>query len=128
MFDFWLILFFCNLSIPLIMIILGSLYSKRAPKEINNWHGYRSPMSKINRATWEFAHNFFGKLWKTIGWILMPVCIAVMFFSFGKTKEIVESYALNLLWVQTVILIISIIPTEIALRKKFDKNGEEKSK
>ena len=53
----------CNLLIPLIMLLGGYLMYKKPPKEINNVVGYRTKMSKKNKDTWEFAHNYCGRLW-----------------------------------------------------------------
>ena len=43
--------------IPLVMVICGMSYTKRAPKRISKLAGFRTKMSMKNRDTWEFAHK-----------------------------------------------------------------------
>ena len=40
---------------------------KKAPDSINPVFGYRTTMSMKNRDTWEFAHQYCGKLWWILG-------------------------------------------------------------
>jgi uncharacterized membrane protein len=115
-----------DLLIPVIMIIFGSIYTKRAPKEINHISGYRTTMSMKNRDTWEFAHHHCGKVWRLVGWIMLVPSFVAMMFVFDKDTNTVGSFSLIVIVVQTVILIASVVPTEIALRKTFDENGNRK--
>ena len=112
--------------IPLVMIIFGAIFIESAPREINHLYGYRSEMSMKNRDTWEFAHKFSGRLWLIFGLILLPVSVAALYLiqkrlGFGTALLIV-------LGVQLIPLAGSIILTEIALRIKFDENGERRKK
>jgi hypothetical protein len=53
-----------------------------------------------NMDTWNFAHDYCGRLWWKMAWNMLIPSI-----------------------VQCVFLIISIFPTEMALRKKFTDEG-----
>ena len=68
---FFIAMFICNLLIPLIMRIGGYCMYKNPPKEINGLVGYRTTMSKKNKDTWVFAHNYCGRLWIKLGLILL---------------------------------------------------------
>lgn len=81
------------------MIGFGMYFLKTAPKEINAVFGYRTAMSMKNKETWKFAHKYCGKIWCISG----LVC-----------------------FVQLIPLIGSIIPTERALKRNFDENGNRK--
>ena len=59
---FWIFMFLCNLLIPLFMAGFGRVMLKHPPKEINNFFGYRTAMSRKNRDTWDFAHALCGKI------------------------------------------------------------------
>ncbi len=112
--------------IPLVMIVFGAIFMENAPGEINHLYGYRSEMSMKNRDTWEFAHKFSGRLWFIFGLILLPVSVIALYLiqkrlGFGTALLIV-------LGVQLIPLAGSIILTEIALRIKFDENGEWREK
>lgn len=75
---FWVFMFVMCILIPITMIAFGSVFIKRAPKKINIVYGYRTFNSMRSNDTWKFAHNYFGRLWRTIGWIMLPVSICVM--------------------------------------------------
>lgn len=112
--------------LPLIMIISGASFRKKAPKEINNLFGYRTALSMKNKETWEFAHRHMGKLWLCAGCIMLPMSIAAMLFVFGKKEDILYIFVTAVTLIQTVIMAILIFPTESALRKNFDENGNRK--
>ncbi|HCW04206.1 MAG TPA: hypothetical protein DGK91_06570 [Clostridium sp.] len=123
---FWIFMFIMNLLIPLTMIGFGSYFYKKASKEINHVFGYRTRLSMKNRDTWEFAHHYCGKLWRKIGWIMLPISAIAMVFVFGKEIDTVGLYGGVLNGIQVSILLVSIFPTEIALRRRFDKKGRRK--
>ncbi len=64
---FWIYMFIMDLLIPIVMILLGRAFLKKAPKEINCVFGYRTSMSMKNKDTWEFAHRYCGKIWVICG-------------------------------------------------------------
>lgn len=111
------------LFIPITMIGFGRYFIKLAPKEINMVFGYRTTMSMKNKETWQFAHNYCGKLWYNLGRILVPLSTLPMLFVIGKDKDTIGYFSLIFLGIQMVCLIGSIFPTERALKKTFDKNG-----
>ena len=123
---FWIYMLFMDLLLPFIMIGFGRNCMKKTPNEINTVFGYRTPMSTKNKDTWEFAHKYFGKIWYISGLITLPTSIILMFFVIGKGTELVGTAGAIIMGVQLVPMLGSIFPTEIALRKNFDKNGERK--
>ena len=120
---FWIFMLVMNLWIPLFMIGFGRYSYKKAPKTINHLVGYRTTMSMKNMETWKFAHHYFGRIWYIGGFILLPVSVLLMLPLLGKDTDTVGMFGAAICILQVVILIGSIIPTEIALNKKFDKNG-----
>ena len=48
------------------------------------------------------------------------------FHAFDKNKDIIGIVGGVIVWVQLMFLVGSIVPTEIALRKNFDKNGNRR--
>ena len=83
-------------------------------------------MSMINIETWEYAHRFFGKLWFRFGIVLGVTSIIALFFVIGKDKDTIGFVGMIVCYVQIVVMILPAIPTELALRKNFDKNGKRK--
>ncbi len=96
---------------------------KKAPDSINPVFGYRTTMSMKNRDTWEFAHQYCGKLWWILGITLLPITIIPFLFLLGKDNDRVGIVGGVLCLIQLIPLIGSIIPTERALKRTFDKNG-----
>jgi len=126
---FWIFMLAVNLLCPMIMIGFGRYFIQSAgPKEINVLFGYRSAMSMKNKETWAFAHVYCGKLWRAAGWALLPVSVAVMLCVLGREAGAVGTAGAILCAGQCLVLMASIIPTELALRKRFDSNGAPKQK
>lgn len=123
---FWLFMILMDLLIPFTMLGFGKYFLKKAPKEINYVFGYRTTMSMKNQDTWIFAHKYCGKLWYNLGKILLSVTLIGMLLVLGKPKETVENVGGILCVIQLIPLVASIIPTEIAFRKTFDKNGNRR--
>ena len=125
---FWIFMLCMNLFVPLLMILFGFLFVKKVPKEINYIFGYRTSMSMKNEDTWSFAHRYCGRLWLITGALMLVGTLVAMCLLIGKSEDTLGGVGAVICIVQTVILIIPIIPTEVALRKKFDKNGNRKEK
>ena len=115
-----------DLLIPLIMIGFGWYFSGRAPRKINPVFGYRTAMSMKNQDTWEFAHRHSGRIWKICGLVLLPVTVVPMLFVIGGDEGTVGTVGGIVCGVQLAVLIGSIFPTERALRKNFDKEGNRR--
>ena len=123
---FWLFMFFMNLLIPVTMVGFGWVFLHKAPKTINWAYGYRTSMSTKSQDTWDFAHQYMGKLWFQWGKWLLIVSIIVMLFVFGKDKDTIGNVGMVLCFVQMIPLLLAILPTEKALKKNFDANGRRK--
>jgi len=126
MMSFWFFMLFMDFFIPVIMIIVGSMFIKRPPKEINIVLGYRTNMSMKNMETWIFAHNYCGKIWVKIGLILLPFSVLPLLFVWDKSTDDIGLVGGIVCCIQIIPLIISVIYTEIALKKVFDENGNRK--
>ena len=83
-------------------------------------------MSGKNQETWDFAHQYCGKLWWRLGWILFIISIFVMLPVIGKDEGTVGTWGSVFEMIQAAVLLLSIFPTEKALRKNFDKEGNRR--
>ena len=124
---FWIFMLAMNLLFPLIMIVMGRYFMKQSPKEINYIFGYRTNMSMKNKDTWDFAHNYFGKLWFRLGWLLIPISVIPMLFVIGKGEDIIGTVGMVVMVIDLILLIAPIFPTERALKKVFDKDGNKRN-
>lgn len=120
---FWIYMLIMDLLLPFTMIGFGKYFLKTAPKNINTVFGYRTSMSMKNKDTWFFAHKYCGKIWFISGLIMIPLSVAVMMFVIGEAEDIVGTVGAYLCGIQFIPIVISIILTEKALNKTFDKNG-----
>ena len=125
---FWIFGVLFSLLIPLLMLFIGKGFIKRGPEKINMIYGYRTGMSMKNQDTWDFAHRHCGKLWKWIGIISLPLSVIPYLFVLGKGEDTIGVLMTIIVSIQTLVLIGSIFPTEIALRKRFDSDGNKKEK
>ena len=128
--NFWIFMLVMNLLTPLVMIIYGRVFEKKPPKIARSKFafGYRTVMSMRNEETWEYAHRFFGKLWFRFGIAVGVISIIVLFFFIGKDKDTVGFAGMIICYVQLVAMLLPVIPTELALRRRFDKYGNRRDK
>ena len=120
---FWIYMFIMDLLIPIIMILFGRAFLKKAPKEINYVFGYRTSRSMKNRDTWEFAHRYCGKIWLICGLALIPIVAGIMLCFIGADTKTVGYVGAALLVFPLLLIILSVILTERALKNTFDKSG-----
>ena len=128
---FWIFMLVMNLLIPLTMIIFGYIYNKKPPQKPKSkfaYSGYRTSMSMKNEETWEYANRFFGKLWFRFGIPVGVISIIPFIFFIGKDKDTVGFAGMIICYVQLVAMLLPVIPTEISLRRRFDKYGNRKDK
>lgn len=106
--------------IPTLMITFGMVWRKHPPKNINWIYGYRSRRSMKNNKTWEFAHLYQAKVWRWSGIILLifSLIFALLF------KESYKEIPAWIFYIELAIMVLSILPTELALSKRFDKEGK----
>ena len=122
----WFLMLLFDLLLPLIMIGFGKSFMKEPPGEINSAYGYRTPRSSKNWDTWTFAHQYCGKIWYQSGRILLRITILALLFMIGQDSDLVETVGGGIFMIQAIPAIGVIIPTEIALRKTFDKDGNRR--
>lgn len=125
---FWWFMFVCNMLYSLTMVIAGWFMWKHYPKKINSLCGYRSKRSSVNMDTWKFAHENCGRRWWIIGWIMFFPTFFIQIPFYHSSGDVIGWVGLVICLVECTILLISIIPTEIALKKTFNEDGTRKSK
>ena len=120
---FWLI---CDLLIPFAMIVVGRMSWKHCPKNINSLIGYRTTRSMKSMDTWKFAHEYCGKLWWKLGWLIMILTALMHIPLYQSNDNMIGIAGLVLITIQCTVLIISIYPTEKALKEYFNDDGTRK--
>jgi uncharacterized membrane protein len=122
---FWIFMFVVALLIPAAMIVMGTIFAKRPPKNINPTFGYRSTRSMKNKTTWDFAHRYFGKSWKTTGIVLL-FSAPLMLFVLGKSVQTVSYFGGIIVIAQCVVMFVPIHFSERALKREFTDSGKRR--
>ena len=120
---FWWLIFVCDLLIPITMIIAGRMMWKHAPKKINGVIGYRTARSMKNIDTWNFAQEHCGRLWWKIGWIMLLPSSVIHLPFYHSSENMIGIVAAVLYTIQCLALVLSISPTERALKRTFTEDG-----
>lgn len=123
---FWWFMFVGDLLIPALMIGCGRMMWKHAPLNVNGIIGYRTKRSMRNLDTWKFAHDYCGRLWWKIGWIMLIPSAIVHFPFYNSSENEIGIVGCILCTIQCVVLIVSIFPTEWALKRNFTNEGLRK--
>ncbi len=112
-------LFGCNLLVPALFLVCGLLMHKCCPKKINRFLGYRTRRSMKNEETWRFAHNYIGRLWEKLGAVTIVLTVIVQAFFLNSSENTLVLLSGLLLSIQGILVCISIVRTEKALKKEF---------
>ena len=79
-----------------------------------------------NMDTWEFAHRYIGRLWWIIGWVSVVTTVLAQLPFIGSSDDKVSIVSCVILTVQMIALVVTVILTEMALKRTFDENGERR--
>ena len=122
---FWFMLI-CDLLIPIVMLIGGRMMWKHCPKHRNGILGYRTTRSMKNMDTWKFANEHCGRLWYKMGLFMLVFSVLVSVLLLRTNDNTYSMISLIFVMLQCIILIVSIIPTELALKKMFYEDATRK--
>lgn len=120
---FWWFMLIGNLLIPLLMITAGWFMWKHPPKSINSVIGYRTSRSMKTINTWQFAQRYCGRLWWKIGWIMLIPSFLIYLPFYSSSENTIGIIGSVLITLQCIALILSIVPTELALKRNFTNDG-----
>lgn len=127
MVGFWFFMLVMALLTPISMMILGNRFLKCPPNEISTAFGYRTVRSMQNRETWAFAQRCFGKWCKRCSALLLPISVCMMLTVWGKRIAEMGMMAVIVIIAQVIILLlVTLLPTERALKKNFDACGRRR--
>lgn len=119
----WWTVFFCDMIVPIVMIIAGRLMHKHTPKKINGVLGYRTRRSMKNADTWRFAHEHCGRTWWRGGWIALILSAAAHIPYYNDSDKVISALCIVICTLQCIALVASAVTTEIALKKNFTENN-----
>jgi len=112
-----------DIVLPLILIVFGIFALAVIPRKPNWFMGYRTSRACKNQDTWVFAHKHFGKQMVIFGLVYVVLSIErIMLTDSGASSGVIGI----VIAAQTIAVLLALIPTEIALRKNFNQNGERR--
>ncbi len=120
----WITYLVLFLFLSLLYIGIGALMYKYPPKQVNYILGYRTTMSMKNEETWKFANVYWAKTFFIDGLILLAPSIIIPIVC--KESIHLDAIATSFSFILILAIIPTILLTEKALRKKFDKDGNLK--
>lgn len=120
-----IVLAIANFALSCLILLVGLLFTKHPPKKINFAYGYRTERSMKNQETWDFAHQFIGKLWLKWGicTTIVSILSAVGCYLFDFVSKWCLLINIAVLSFVVLVMLLSIPPTEIALKENFDEKG-----
>ena len=116
---FWIFMLCMALLVPIIMAVFGWVFMHTPPGEINHVYGYRTRRSMASQEAWNFAHAYVGRIWFRMGLGMLVLSVAVMIPCMGKSDNAVGIWGSIVEGVECVLLMLPIIPTERALKRRF---------
>lgn len=91
------------------------------------WFGrIQNKLSMKNMDTWRFANEHCGRLWYKMGLFMLVFSVLVSVLLLRTNDNTYSMISLIFVMLQCIILIVSIIPTELALKKMFYEDGTRK--
>lgn len=121
---FWWFMLVCDLLTPILMIICGRMMWKHTPGKINGIIGYRTSRSMKNMDSWKVAHDYCGRLWWKIGWIMLVPSGVIHFPFYHSSENVIGTVGAALCTIQCVFLIVPIFFTERALKRTSGTNSD----
>lgn len=98
--------------LPLLTIFIGYLMFKYPIKKINYFIGYRTFKSMKNQKVWNFANQYFGKLWIKIG--IIKLCITLLLYILYNLKILnyTDTFTFIVIFCEVSIMLLSIFIVE----------------
>lgn len=123
MFIFCLVI---SLLLPGILIVLGLVWGKHAPKKVNYVMGYKTTLAQKNDITWNFAQKYWAKQCLYFGLPLPIPSVLILFLFRNSGDDTLGDVLIVIVGLQLLAFVLTIIPTEIALHSHFDENGRKR--
>jgi len=107
-----------------IYLLFGGIQYFFPPKKINNWYGYRTPLSKSRQDIWDEANKFSALYMMKLGviFIVIGLCTTTVINVIPMAVKIKEAVSILLLLVSGMLpAILMLTATEKHLAKLFGK-------
>lgn len=114
------------LLFPAFIIAISAIWMNHPPKEINAMAGYRTYRSMRSPETWKFAHKYVCRLWLYTEFPTGVVSVVIFILFRGYGSDTLGCITFLAMMGHLLAICLPMIPTEKALEKNFDKNGNRR--
>lgn len=108
-----------SITLGTIFMVFGLWLKVYPPKQINHIFGYRSPLSKSSKEAWIEGNKFSGKL-LLVGGVIIMILTLICKYTLPDNTTVMAALQI----IEVVIMIGSIIWTEIHLKNYINKHGK----
>ena len=108
--------------IPVAMILCGRKMTLR-PGTRNASSGYRTQRALASGESWVFAQRLCGRIWIGTGCALAVLAACAMPACGADSVRSAGLYGAAAVGIELVLMLLTGVPVEAALRRKFDKYG-----
>ncbi len=115
------------LVIPACATVLGYVCWRCPPKGPTWAFGFRSRRARASDESWQFAQALAGRIWFCLGLVLLVVALSVAMGLRGETIEADFRTAMICIVVEVVCILLSLVPTQVLLLRRFSRFGRPKS-
>ena len=108
--------------IPVTMIVRGRKMMLR-PGRRNASSGYRTQRSLASGESWIFAQRLCGRIWIGTGCALAVLAACAMPAAGADSVRSAGLYGAAAVGIELVLMLLTGVPVEAALKRRFDKYG-----
>jgi len=116
----WFLVCIACLICPILMLVYGIRFSQYQPKR-DGICGVRIKAALENEETWNFAHQYCGKLWQTMGMFMASAVIICMMVLINFSNLVIAVSGVVILLIQLVLFVLTFAFVSKAIVKNFGK-------
>lgn len=112
-----MVMILVDFLVPVLMLLFGMALWKAPPDSVDKWYGYRTKRALKSQEAYVFAQIRIGKIWTAASVPLAALTLGLV-LAFREHQEF-ETISLAVLAGQIVVMLLCMIPVEMALKKKY---------
>jgi hypothetical protein len=108
---------FC-LAVPAVMIVMGYFLRRGLPSGLSRYLGYSSFRSRRCEEAREFADRYTGRTMQIVGSAVLAIAVIMII---AAVFDFIPAETLSwFLIAEMAMMVVSLLPTEIALMRRYD--------
>lgn len=115
----WIVAAGIVLFASIVMVVLGFVWLKIAPKKYKGLCGYKISLAKTNNDTWIYVNSTIGRFWLVCGIVLFLLDAFVMLKCMHAYNELILVTSLELILLEVALIVTCHFYVKRATKKKF---------